>query len=127
MSSPVNYVLLRVRTLTLISYTQPAQKKASLLNAKFRCSGARAGSMVPAKFFKQPVRCAAYGSRQYETLLWMPQGRPFVCVGCHQDIDLQRSLRNGEMRSGTLSYRDLAAVTQRGWLGVYCEPAGADH
>jgi hypothetical protein len=40
------------------------------------------------RVFKKPVRCAACGSQQYETLLRIAQGLPVTCVECHRDIDL---------------------------------------
>ena len=44
----------------------------------------------PCKSFKEPVRCVACGSRQYETLFRIAQGTPLICVECGQVIDLQR-------------------------------------
>jgi hypothetical protein len=38
--------------------------------------------------FKLPVRCAACGSQQYETLLRISQANPLVCVECRQSINL---------------------------------------
>ena len=40
--------------------------------------------------FKEPVRCVACGSQQYETLLRIAQRTPVICVECRQDIDLPR-------------------------------------
>jgi hypothetical protein len=40
------------------------------------------------RVFKESVRCAACGSRQYETMLRIAEGAPVTCVECHQDIDL---------------------------------------
>jgi hypothetical protein len=40
------------------------------------------------RVFKEPVRCAACGSRQYETMLRVAEGAPVTCIECQQDIDL---------------------------------------
>jgi hypothetical protein len=36
------------------------------------------------RVFKEPVRCAACGSRQYETMLRIAEGAPVTCVACQQ-------------------------------------------
>jgi hypothetical protein len=54
------------------------------------------------KVYKLPVRCAACGSQQYETLLRISQGAPVVCVECRQDIDLPHD--NPETFSSTVAF-----------------------
>jgi hypothetical protein len=54
------------------------------------------------KVIKQPIRCIACDSRQYETLQRIAEGTPVVCVGCHQDIDLPRD--NLEIFTSTVAF-----------------------
>jgi hypothetical protein len=53
------------------------------------------------KVIKEPVRCTACGSQQYETLWRISQGAPATCVECHQDIDLRED--NSEIFASTLA------------------------
>jgi hypothetical protein len=54
------------------------------------------------RVFKEPVRCAACGSRQYETMLRIAEGAPVTCVECQQDIDLPRD--NSETFARVLTF-----------------------
>jgi hypothetical protein len=59
--------------------------------------------------FKFPVRCAACGSEQQETMLRIAQGTPVVCVECRQEIDLPND--NSE------TFSEMVASWRESWLG----------
>ena len=66
------------------------------------------------KVFKEPVRCVACGSQQYETLLRIAQGTPITCVECRQGIDLPRD--NPEIFASTVAF------VRSEWLGEMRPP-----
>ena len=68
------------------------------------------------RVFKEPVRCAACGSRQYETMLRIAESAPVTCVECQQDINLAQD--NSETFARVLTF-------SRNWLAtiLVCCPA----
>ena len=60
------------------------------------------------RVFKEPVHCAACGSRQYETMLRIAEGAPVTCIECQQDIDLAHDNSDAFARVLTFVQSELA-------------------
>ena len=68
------------------------------------------------RVFKEPVHCAACGSRQYETMLRIAEGAPVTCIECQQDIDLAHD--NSEMFARVLTFVQSELARHNGGLQI---------